>query len=753
MIVTAPYNNFAYGKVDHDLLGRFDLPVYQAGLDVLENFYTNFKGNAIYRTGFVDALDGEAFEDCVLQEFMFRNDQNYLMCLFANKIRFLSYDGSGAFGWVLDGSSNILEVATPYTLAQCRELDFAQNADVMVITHASFTPKSLTRVSANSFVLADYKFTDTGGSPFDARTVTITGATQANPCVVTSAAHKLRSGDRVAISGVVGMTELNGNSYTITKESDNTFSLKGTDSTAYTAYTHWSGGSAVRSADYPALCLFYKSRLYFARTSAKVTTVWGSGSGSYNSFDLPKTVVDTSPLQLGLTEIRQPIEWMFGGDNSLVVGAADGIVPINGGGNSAAITASSAQGNVTSADGCNSVRPIKKDGLIFYIGQNNRNAYYFRYDLLSESFIANDANVLSYDVTSGGITKLRWKKDRNDLVYALKPDGSFLTLNFNKSEKIIGWHINTTDGLVKDIATITNNDGGPQLFALVYRNSAYYIERIADPVQFAERSHFYTGDKAADRDAYGRYVADQMLGCVYLDGALVVSDLKSVGITYSDGVITADSAVFSSGDVGKHIVYKTDTGYEYGRFEITGYTSSTVVEAEVLQEPSTNTYSSWYLSFSTVSGLGKFNGTSVGVVADGGYLDDYDVSGGTLDLGHQVCVAVIGYKYTGLLKSFSLGIQLQGENSQATQKFISGFTLFSVASAGGKVGTDRYRLAQVQDLSQNDLNYLPPLPMDGKKYVSYPDDGDIEKCFYVVQDEPLPLNIACVMPDTKMTAR
>lgn len=751
MIVTAPYNNFAYGKVDHDLLGRFDLPVYQAGLDVLENFYTNFKGNAIYRTGFVDALDGEAFEDCVLQEFMFRNDQNYLMCLFANKIRFLSYDGSGAFGWVLDGSSNILEVATPYTLAQCRELDFAQNADVMVITHASFTPKSLTRVSANSFVLADYKFTDTGGSPFDARTVTITGATQANPCVVTATAHNLRSGDSVAISGVFGMTQLNGNTYTITKESDNTFSLKGTDSTAYTAY--FFGGSAVRSADYPALCLFYKSRLYFARTSAKVTTVWGSGSGSYNSFDLPSTVVDTSPLQLGLIEIAQPIEWLFGGDNSLVVGAADGIIPINGGSVSSAITASSVQANSTSADGCNYVRPIKKDGLIFYIGQNNRNAYYFSYDLLSESFIANDANVLSYDVTEGGITKLRWKKDRNDLVYALKSDGSFLTLNFNKSEKIIGWHVNTTNGLVKDIAAITNNDGNPQLFALVYRNEDYYIERISDTVQFSERTDFYTGDKSADSEAYGRYVAQQMMDCVCLDGALIVNNLKNVEIVYADGSITAASAVFSPGDVGKHISYKTATGYEHGRFEITGYTSSTVVQVDVLQTPTSTTYSEWYLSFSTVSGLGKFDGSSVGVVADGGYLDDYDVSGGTLDLGQQVLSAVIGHKYTGVLKSFSLGLQLKAENTQATMKFIAGFTLFSVASAGGKVGTDRYRLAPVQELSQNDINYLPPLPMDGKEYVSYPDDASLEKCFYVVQDEPLPLTIACVMPDTKMTAR
>ena len=41
-------------------------------------------------------------------------------------------------------------------------------------------------------------------------TAAITGATQANPCVITAVAHGFSSGDRVSISDVVGMTELNG---------------------------------------------------------------------------------------------------------------------------------------------------------------------------------------------------------------------------------------------------------------------------------------------------------------------------------------------------------------------------------------------------------------------------------------------------------------------------------------------------------------------------------------------------------------
>jgi hypothetical protein len=72
-------------------------------------------------------------------------------------------------------------------------------------------------------------------------TGSITGATQANPCVITSAAHGLANGDKVYISGVGGMTEINGLTFTVAGVATNTFQLSGINSTAYTAYI--SGGT------------------------------------------------------------------------------------------------------------------------------------------------------------------------------------------------------------------------------------------------------------------------------------------------------------------------------------------------------------------------------------------------------------------------------------------------------------------------------------------------------------------------------
>jgi hypothetical protein len=77
----------------------------------------------------------------------------------------------------------------------------------------------------------------------------ISGATQANPCVLTITAHGFTTGDDVFLTGVAGMTDLNGRFCRVTVLSANTVSLQNydgsnVDSTSFAAYT--SDGTAGR---------------------------------------------------------------------------------------------------------------------------------------------------------------------------------------------------------------------------------------------------------------------------------------------------------------------------------------------------------------------------------------------------------------------------------------------------------------------------------------------------------------------------
>ncbi len=88
-----------------------------------------------------------------------------------------------------------------------------------------------------------------GRAPVVESAKTITGATQANPCVITSTAHGYSTGDYIYISSVAGMTQLNGRYFKVTNLTANTFSLQDQDgnninSTGFAAYV--SGGAASR---------------------------------------------------------------------------------------------------------------------------------------------------------------------------------------------------------------------------------------------------------------------------------------------------------------------------------------------------------------------------------------------------------------------------------------------------------------------------------------------------------------------------
>lgn len=97
----------------------------------------------------------------------------------------------------------------------------------------------------DSVAQQDAFFVDSGAT-FDSP-LTVSGATQANPVVLTSTAHGLSNGQTVLVSAIGGMTDLNGNIYTVAGVTTNTFQLNNSDGTmvdgtAFGAYV--SGGQA-----------------------------------------------------------------------------------------------------------------------------------------------------------------------------------------------------------------------------------------------------------------------------------------------------------------------------------------------------------------------------------------------------------------------------------------------------------------------------------------------------------------------------
>ena len=150
---------------------------------------------------------------------------------------------SKGFQYVTGSASSFTFASSSLTSAIYRHYMFDINmfTHLNVTTNTAFTTgETITGSTSNA--------TGTVESLTVAKSATISGATAANPVVITATGHTYKEGQQVTIASVGGMTELNGNVYTVRNPATNSFQLYETngttsvDGSGFTSYT--SGGTA-----------------------------------------------------------------------------------------------------------------------------------------------------------------------------------------------------------------------------------------------------------------------------------------------------------------------------------------------------------------------------------------------------------------------------------------------------------------------------------------------------------------------------
>ncbi len=121
-----------------------------------------------------------------------------------------------------------------------------------------------------------------------ATTATITGITGADPAVVTATSHGFSDGDRIRITSVVGMTEVNNRDFLINLVDANSFELVSEDSSSHTAYS--SAGTAT---------LYTVTDLGYTDTGSTLTIEqeWRDRTGDQDG----TTVLDSVLIREGVT--------------------------------------------------------------------------------------------------------------------------------------------------------------------------------------------------------------------------------------------------------------------------------------------------------------------------------------------------------------------------------------------------------------------------------------------------------------------
>ena len=150
MPVSALINSFNAGELSPYMGARSDVEKYRNGCSTLENFIILPYGGVIRRPG-TEYLGSPKLSNrrCRLIGFNFSTTTRFVIEMGHQYMRFWSNGVP-----VLSGG-NPVEVASPYTEAQLREVQFVQINDIMYLVHPDVAPHKLSRLADTNWTLSE----------------------------------------------------------------------------------------------------------------------------------------------------------------------------------------------------------------------------------------------------------------------------------------------------------------------------------------------------------------------------------------------------------------------------------------------------------------------------------------------------------------------------------------------------------------------------------------------------------------------
>lgn len=404
---------------------------------------------------------------------------------------------------------------------------------------------------------------------------------------------------------------------------------------------------------FPRAVAFWKSRLWFGGTDSGPNEFWATQADDFENLN-PGTSLDNEAINGVIAGGKiNVIRTMSGVDKQLFVGTFGSEMFVRGD-TSGKVSPSTVNIVPATDHGVSSLRPVKASGYLLFLQRSQRKIRQLTYDFNTDAFVAPDLLLLAEHLAKDKLLDLSYQEDADPIVWAVSTNGELLGVTFLPTHKILAWHRHDTTGIFTTAGAVTANGKFESVAVIPHpdgdRDQIWFIvRRTINGVEKRFVEVFEDGD-----GFYGQYT---------LDCALHYEDARNVGVTLSavSGVgvtVTADSAIFVAGDVGKQLWH--GDGLQHGALLVTGFTSSTVVTGDVVvdfdatridadQEEGVEGDTIFRIAVKTLTGLEHLNSSPVAVITDGATHPVLTVSGGAIVLDQFTAQAEVGLPYTPTL--------------------------------------------------------------------------------------------------------
>lgn len=673
--------------------------------------------------------------------------------------------------------ARVYKITSPYAAADLATLKYIQSAQVMTLTHPSYAARELTLTAVTSWTLSTVSTGVLVNPPTSVTPAASAGGTVNYAYIVTSVDV---DGNESAVSVAGATTSVN--IATTAGSIRVTFTAPAAGLTpsyynVYKAEPSYSGAVATGASygfvgfctgttfddtnivpdfsqqppivetpfsgtNYPGCSSYFSQRLWYAGTNANPLTLYASQPGLYANFNtsFPSQEDDALTEVLVSSQVNA-VKWMISMQTGLVVGTSKGAWLVNGGSAGAAVIVSTATAVPQAYNGASDVQPIVINNDIIYVQAKGAIIRDLSFNIYANVYTGTDISILSNHLFFGyQIPEWAYSEEPFKLVWAIRDDGTMLSLTYVKEQELYGWGRHDTKGQFQSVASITEGQVDAVYVVVLRYLTGLWVKTIE---RMADRAFPYGAEDAWAVDC-------GLASTLATPAANLVASAATGAVTF-----TADASAFTSGDVGS--VLRMGGGIA----TITGYTSASIVMGtftkdmtsvlpnDVNDMPLPALAGDWSLAApsTTFIGFDHLEGSVVSVLADGGAVSA-TITNGTLTLPNAATKVVGGLGFQAQLQTMYLDA---GEPTiQGKRKKISALSVRCMESRGLKAGRTFSRMVSIKELNRA-VSLGNPIPLvTGDERVIMDPLWDVPGQICLQQDDPLPVTVLGIIPEIEI---
>ena len=245
----------------------------------------------------------------------------------------------------------------------------------------------------------------------------------------------------------------------------------------------------------PAVCAFFQQRLVLAAPVKSPQTFNMSQPGDYFNFNIHQPIIASDAIT-GTLVSNQPnvIKSIVSVPAGMLIFTDQAAWVVNGGGSFQGVSAAVSPENIVATAqafiGANDVPPIISNYDILFIQSKGNQVRDLAYNIYFNVFTGTDISLTASHLFFGyNITQWAWAESPFFIVWAVRDDGTLLSLTFLKEQEFIGWsHHYTQNGTFTSVCTVTESTSTAGVvdapyFAItrsINGSTVQYIERMAE---------------------------------------------------------------------------------------------------------------------------------------------------------------------------------------------------------------------------------------------------------------------------------